>query len=178
MATYIYLEDASGQILLEDGSASQILLENSPEADGEVTLTDELRVDTWEFDSPEPNPADRDDINYYVAFQMMDNGAENLDKRIEAIRVTCQTTSNGKVQIHGYQQGDTIDRDDIDDGTNAEYEMSITNATAVTRHKRVKGGPKNLSIWCPRFSGTWDGTGDRDRLDELIIEFNIHGTKK
>jgi hypothetical protein len=177
MADYIELEASADQILLEDDSGL-ILLESSEAADGEVAVTDELRIDTWEFDSPEPNVGDRDDIDYYLAWQVMDGGAENIDKRIEAIRATCKTSDNGKVQIHKFQQGDDIDKDAIEAGTGAAYEVAIADATAVTRHKRKKGGPKGMALFSVRFSGTWDGTNDRDRLDELVIELTSHGTKK
>ena len=176
MADFLLKEDSS-YLLLEDGS-SKYLLESSTDATGEITPTDQLRIDTWEFDSPEPNVDDRDPINYYVAFQLMDNGAENIDKKLDAIRVTCKTSDNGKVQIYVFQQGDVIDKDNIESGTSPTYEIDIPDATEVTRHKRVKGGPKNMSIWLMRYSGTWTGIGDRDRSDEIILELGFHGTKK
>jgi hypothetical protein len=176
MANYLLIETGDN-LLLEDG-VSLFLLETDT-AEGEVAVTSTLRFDSWEFGVSEPNTADRDDINYYIAFQMLDNGVENQDKAIDAIRVTAQTSDNGKVQIHGFEQGDDIVRSDIDDGLNARYEINITDATTVTRHKRVKGGPKNMALWCPRFSGTWTGlTDEPDRLDEMVIEVRVVGTKK
>ena len=172
---YLLLEN-SDNILLEDG-VSLFLLESSS-VTGEVSPTSLLRIDSWEFSSIEPNAEDRDPIDFYISWQMMDNGVENLDKEVLAIRATCSTSSDGKVQIHGFEQGEEINREDVDDGLNALYEIDIPNATIVTRHRRVKGGSKNMAIWTPRFSGTWDGTGEPSRLDELVIEYRIKGTKK
>jgi len=176
MAFFLLLESGDNY-LLENGTDA-FLLETSPGADGEVAPTSELRIDTFVFAESEPNVGDRDDINYYIAFQMMDLGIENIDKRLQAIRVTGKTTDNGKVQIHAYQQADTIDRDTIDAGTGAEYEVNIPDATEVTRHKRIKGGPKNIGMFSLRISGTWTGVGDADRIDEIVCEIDTHGTKK
>lgn len=176
MADYIQLEVSTDKILLENDSGF-ILLESSPDEDNEVTITDELRIDTWEWDSPEPNPEDRDPIDYYIAWQLMDNGSENLDKRIEAYRLNGKISDNGKFQIHAIAQGGAINRDDIDNGDNAVYEKDLDDMSNILRGRRIKEGPKNMSLWCPRISGTWDGVGDPDRIDEVVIEVSVHGAK-
>ena len=176
MAIEYLLLESGDNILLEDG-VSLFLLESSS-VTGEVSPTSLLRIDSWEFDSLESNPADRDPISYYISWQTMDMGSENIDKRLEAIRVTGKTSSDGKVQIHAFQQGEEIDRSLIDSGTTPTYEVDIPDATVVTRHRRIKGGCKNMALFSVRVSGEWDGLNAPDRIDEIIAEITTHGTKK
>lgn len=143
----------------------------------EIPPTDTFGIDTWEFDTPEPLEIDRDPIDYYIAWQMMDDGAENRNKKIDAIRIT----GKGKslvVQIHAASPGGVINKADLESGSNARAAVLFDDSTAVTRYERKKRKIKNLSIWTARYSGTWDGTGIRDRLDELVIEGSLAGTKK
>ncbi len=115
---------------------------------------------------------------------MMDNGSENRDKRISTIRVT----GKGKdiaVQIHAASPGDEISRPNIEDGVGARYEAHFDDSTEVTRYAEKKTNVKNLSIWTARYSGTddqqdvdEDGNLVRDRLDELVMLGDSHGTRR
>lgn len=177
MADYIQLEPNTDRILLEDDSGL-ILLESTPPA-GEVGYSSNLGVDTWEFDSPEPLVINRSPINYFIASQWLDNGDENICKKIDAVRVTAKNSTNGKLQIHTIEEGEQIINDNLETGTSPDYEVNIPSSSEVVRNPRIKGGPKNASLWSMRYSGTWDGqTDEKDRLDEIVIEFSRHGTKK
>lgn len=158
----------------EEGSSS----EESSEEDNEVPYGgDGLGIDTWQFDTVEDDPADRDPIESYVAFQFMDNGGESRNKLISAIRLTGKF-GDPEVQIHAASPGDTIDIEDVEDGTNARVSVPFADSTEITRYERKKVQAKNLSMWTARVGWTWDGLGDPDRLDELIIEGRTHGTEK
>ncbi len=107
----------------------------------------------------------------------MDNGAESTNKLVSGIRLTGKLT-NSKVSIHAASPGDEIDKVDIEDGTDYRARVSFADSNIPTRYERKKVKVKNLSIWTARFSGRWDGIGERDRLDELIIEGSSHGVTK
>lgn len=147
------------------------------EEDPEIPYTPEYGIDTWQFDTPEELLADRDPIDYYIAYQMMDNSAEARSKKIDAIRITAKAGSP-VVQIHAASPDDDISKADIENGTNARATIAFASSTEVRRYSRKKVKIKNLSLWTARYSGTWDGTNERDRLDELIIEGDTHGTEK
>lgn len=166
------LEDGVSNIVLEDGSGV-LLLEDIPEVEPDA----EFGIDTWQFDTPEPVVADRDPITGYLVWQFMDNGAENVPKKISAIRATAKG-SDISVQIHAARPGGVIDKENIETGTLARYEATFADSSEVTRYARKKVNIRQLSIWAARYETTWDGVGDRDRLDELIIEGDTHGTKK
>lgn len=146
------------------------------EEDNEVDLGI-IRMDTWEFDSPEPVVGDRDPVTGYVTYQYMDNGAENRDKKISAIRVTARG-SDINVQIHAASPGEEIGRNDIETGTNARATVTFADSNEVTRYAEKKVNIRNLSIWTARFEMTWDGAGERSRLDELVISGDTHGTRR
>lgn len=149
-----------------------------PAVDTPATPPTELAgFGTYQYDTPEDLLADRDPINGYLVWQYMDQGAEDRNKKIDAVRITAKG-KDVNVQIHAASPGDEIDRDDIEDGVNARISVDFADSTEVTRYERKKIKSKNLSIWTVRYSTIWDGTGIRDRLDELIISGDVHGTKK
>lgn len=137
----------------------------------------EFAVDTWQFDTPEDDPNDRDPIGWYLAWQSMDNSSESRDKSLTAIRVTGKLTS-AAISIHAASPGDVIDRADIEVGTDPRALVILDDSVDVTRYEREKVKVHNLSLWTARISGTWNGQGRKDRLDELVIEGQPHGVSK
>lgn len=154
----------------DEGSSSE---ENVPEVAPDETYA----FDTWQFDTPEPVEADRDPVAWYLLWQVMDNGAESRCKQTTFFRVTAKTT-NGRLQIHGTGPDGDLDRDAIAAGENPLSEQEIADTSTMHRHKRQPLRVRNLSLWAPRISGEWDGVGNKDRLDELVIEGRPHGRAK
>jgi hypothetical protein len=162
------------------GAAVEPSTDPPPDPEDPVTPPTETDTffNTYEFDSQEDDPADREPIAYYLAWQMMDNSAEAMSKLIDKIRVTAKGKSL-RVQIHAASPNGEIDRDGVDDGTGAIGEATFEDSQAITRYAEEKVKFKNLSIWTARYSGIDDGQDDiRDRLDELIIRGRPHGTAK
>jgi hypothetical protein len=163
------------------GSSEESSEEGSSEED---PVFGDVGFDTWQFDTPEPLKADRDPIDYFLAYQMMDNGSENRDKKIDTIRITGKGKSIA-VQIHAASPGDALSRQNIEDGVSPRHTTTFADSTEVTRYKEKKVKIKNLSIWTARYSGTDDGQDEdangelvRDRLDELVILGDTHGTRR
>lgn len=161
-----------------EGSASaEAPPSEEPEVPPDEYVANRFAISTWQFDTPEPDPADRDPISYYLAYQLMDQGSENRDKVISAVRVTAKAT-DAEVTIHAASPGDEIDKTDIEDGVNYRARATFADSNEVTRYERVKLRVRNLSIWTIRYAGIWDGLGSRDRLDELVVEGRGHGVQK
>ena len=159
----------------EESSSSEE--DESSEEDNEVPYSPDFGIDTFQWDTPEDDPEDRDPIDCYVAFQFMDNGGESRNKLISAVRLTGKM-KDPEVQIHAASPGEEIDIEDVEAGTNARATIQFPDSSQVTRYERKKVMVKNNSIWTARVGWTWDGTGDPDRLDELVIEGRAHGTEK
>lgn len=134
------------------------------------------QIDTWQWDTPEVEN-DFAPINWYVAHQYSDGGAEAQSKQIKAVRITGKTT-RGEIQIHGTSPGDVVSRENVEGGVNSRASFEIRDVNDVTRHERVKMRVRNMSLALVRVSGTWDGAGTRDRLDEIAVEGETTGTTK
>lgn len=117
-----------------------------------------------------------DAISYYVAFQPSDAQNESTQKAIRAFRPTGKLTSP-VIQVHGAAPGGTLSISDIENGTNSiTGNISLTTTTSITRYLKKKYLVKNLGLFTVRLSGTYGGTGDVDRLEELVLDLDLnHG---
>lgn len=115
---------------------------------------------------------------YYLVWQISDDGAENLSKVVSGVRPDGKFTSMN-LQIHGARAGGELDITDMEDGTNSfTGNISFANSTQQTVYleKRIK--IKNLAKYAIRISGTWNGSGMKDRLDEIAVRFDVHGKRR
>ena len=110
-------------------------------------------------------------------WQPSDDGEENISKQIHSIRPTGKL-SNCSVQVHGARPGGNLSVSDMASGLNAIGSTTFENSTDVERYIPKKVKVKNLSIYALRLAGEWNGTGKRDRLDELVIEVSPHGRRR
>ena len=115
------------------------------------------------------NEANGKPIDYYFAITPSDAGEEMRTKKITAARVTGKF-SDGALQFHGTRDGGSLSIADIEAGTNALLSVTLTDAASITRQFRKKFTLRRLDLLCVRFAGTWDGSGDPDRIDELVLE--------
>lgn len=127
-------------------------------------------VGTFRYAEPAGAP-----VPYYFAFQPTDLGEEEKAKFIRSFRVTGRVTAP-VVQVHGAGWGGSVNIADIENGTNSiSGNISLGTTTQITRAFKKKQLVKNLQMYVLRVSGTWDGTGEPDRLDEVAVEIGIHG---
>lgn len=130
-----------------------------------------VEVNTFRFD------AGTSPVVYYLAPQLSDSGEELRPKRIgPAVRVTGKVTS-GNVKVYGAASASAIPVADIEAGTNALATLSLSNGTNVTEGGIVRVNAKNLRQHTVRVEGTWDGTGERDTIHEIIYEYNVEGSR-
>jgi hypothetical protein len=89
------------------------------------------------------------------------------------------------IQIHGAKPGQPVSIDNMENGTGAtdtdayfSGNIAFTSTTRSTRYleKRVK--IKNLAVYAVRISGTWNGSGIQDRLEEVVLEVSTHGSPR
>lgn len=116
-------------------------------------------------------------IPYYIVFQPTDLGEELRSKMMRSIRVTGRVNSL-VAQIHGAAPGGEVSIANIEAGTNSlSGDITIGSSSGLRRMFRTKYLVKNLGIAALRLAGTWPGTGDPDRIDEVVIEVGTHGRK-
>jgi hypothetical protein len=131
-----------------------------------------VQIDTFRW-----NTASGTAVNWYAAHQFTDGESENQSKSVRAMRATGKFT-NGLLQLYGYDSAVNISVTDIENGTNYQESISLGTITDVQQTNREEGVWPNLAVFTVRVSGTYSGSGDADRLDEIICEFTPEGNRK
>lgn len=109
-------------------------------------------------------------INWYVASEFIDENNEGLIT-IEGVAVRAHT-NGGSVGIHGPRTGDDIPVVDLQN-SNASSEsgpITLPASTAVKEGARSKIRVKDLRSYAVRIDGTFSGTGELHRVDEVVID--------
>lgn len=116
--------------------------------------------------------------NWYLVPQL-DDSADNLrDKVIKAFVATGKMT-NPQFSIYGYGPAEDINVDDIETGINsASGKKALPSTTHVQRTARKQINVPNCMLHTARLEGIWDGTGMKDRIDEIVYEVARQGIRR
>lgn len=115
---------------------------------------------------------------YFIVLQLSDYGDELRDHLVKAFRVTGKVT-NAKVKIYKYGPLENVEMSDLETGTNsATGAIILSDTTAVQQSRRFPVNVKNAKGSTIRIEGNWPGTGDRDRVDEVVIEAARQGVRR
>lgn len=124
---------------------------------------------------------DLTEMPWYLVWQISDDGTENMSKQIHSIRPSGKFTEM-HVQVHGAKPGQIISIANMENGDNAtdgqayfSGNIPFGNTAKPTRYLERRVSLKNLAVYALRISGTWNGSGIKDRLEELVIEISTHG---
>lgn len=136
-----------------------------------------FQTKTYRFDEDDPaNPVTS--MPYYLIWQPSDDGVEDLCKQIHSLRPEGKFTGL-KAQIHGSRPGGELIISDMENGTNSlSGDMTFADSDEITMYLKRKAKLKNLGKYAIRLSGTWNGSGMKDRLDELDVEVSAHGKRR
>jgi hypothetical protein len=83
------------------------------------------------------------------------------------------------MDLYGYGADDDIDIAALEDNTDSvsgAVSLGTTTGTKITTRKQLCC--PNLNMYTPRVSGTWAGTGTKDRVDEILVEAAIEGVRR
>lgn len=117
-------------------------------------------------------------VDYYLASNFSDSGEELRPKRLgPSFKVAGKITS-GSLKVYGASSTQAIPVSDLEAGTNALATLTLSNGTNVTEGAALKANIKNLRQHAVRVSGTWSGSGTRDRLEEVVYELSVEGARK
>lgn len=120
-------------------------------------------------------------VDYFIAWQPTDDGVEDRPKAIKAVRAVGKLLSNvsgAQVQIIGMEPGESLDMSLIETHLFTGDPFLPSGVTSVTQYDRQEIDIDNLIQWLPRVVGTWPGTGEKDRLDELVVESVVRGARR
>jgi hypothetical protein len=135
---------------------------------GAVATT--VQVDTFRW-----NTVGSSGLDYFAAWQLTNAGAPRQDKEIGAIQVTGQFTEC-EAMVYGYSQTEPIDLSDIENGVDSlSGAINLGTQSLPQELERVELNVSNAALFTVRVGGTWDGTGDPDRLDKVMLEYQPVG---
>ena len=115
---------------------------------------------------------------YYLVPQLSDSGLELRDKVIKAVRITGKfNAANFKLYAYGATEG--INLADIELGTNSRTgAVAIPDTALVTQTRRFQVNVTRAALHTIRIEGQWDGTGMKDRIDEIEYELAEQGVRR
>jgi hypothetical protein len=119
-------------------------------------------------------------VNYRIAWQFTDAGVENRPKKVKRPAVRGKITNNGTVGIHGCYIDEEIDMVGLAAGnsTSKTGPIALSDSVAGVRYRPAEDvGVEGLMIFSLEVEGQWDGTGERDRIDEVTCEVVVQGAR-
>lgn len=115
-------------------------------------------------------------VQWYIAFQPSDMGEERRQKAIRRLRVTGRSAA-AIIQVHGARAGGDIDIDDIEAGTNSlSGNITVPASTGIERQTEIPYLVERLQVASLRYADEWDGVSELNRLDEIVLDVDVHGT--
>lgn len=164
-----------GDVFIEDDTRDMIVC-GVAQVDGHLEflaggrLGAGVQVDTFRW-----NTISGDPVNYYAAWQLTNAGAPRQDKELKAIQVTGKFTE-GEALVYGYSQTEPIDLSDLETGINSlSGSINLGTQSLPQDLERVELNVSNAGLFTARVGGTWDGTGEPDRLDKVVLEYQPLG---
>jgi hypothetical protein len=117
-------------------------------------------------------------VNWFLVPQLSDSGVELRDKTIKSFRATGKMT-NPQFQIYSYGPEEGIDVAAIEAGTDSTTgAILLTDTTQVTQTPRHQINVVNAMTHTVRLAGIWPGTGEPDRVDEIVYEVSQQGVRR
>lgn len=135
-----------------------------------------LSMAAYRFDTTYPGVTS---VTYRQAWQFSDGGNEKRLKKIKNPRVTGLLHS-ATIGIHGAEPGEDISADDLESG-NANSKsgaIALTNSSEVNYRPSEDVVVSGLGVYTLCVEGTWPGTGEKDRIDEVAVETVIRSGRK
>ena len=117
-------------------------------------------------------------VDFYLASNFTDSGEELRPKRLgPSFKVAGKVTS-GQLKVYGAASSQAVPVSDLEAGTNALATLSLSNGVSVTEGAALKANVKNVRQHAVRLSGTYSGSGARDRIEEVVYELNVEGSRR
>lgn len=132
-----------------------------------------IRTYRWNAGSGTPVPA-------YLAWGFSDDSVENRPKLVSAVRVTGKLSGTPTAGIHTVQPGEKVNVTLLET-TNvgcASDPITLPTDTDVAQTDRIELNVDNAMQYTVRIDSTWDGTSRKDRIDEVVLETEVEGSRR
>lgn len=115
---------------------------------------------------------------WYLVSAPSDGGNELRGKNVKTLRGTGKLT-NASMTCYGYNIGNGINTDDLENGTNASTRpQSLPNSVNVAQSPRKSINVKGAVLSCLRIQGDDRGQSRRDEVHELVSEWSIQDARR
>jgi hypothetical protein len=168
-----------GDVLLTSDSQDMIVCgaatvkENLDFLCGGRNSSDVMTVDTYRFDAQSG-----ESVPWSITWTFSDSGEEERPKWIRSVRATAKTT-NASMGIFGSQSSQPIPVSTLEQGPSASSSgaIALPDTTEVTPSMRTPITLPFQRQWAVQIAGEWPGTGEPDRVDEVVVEASISGAR-
>jgi hypothetical protein len=127
-----------------------------------------LSVDTFQW-----NAVSGETVPYYVAWELQAADIVDRNKSVKAIRANGKFT-NAQLQVFGFDSATAEDLTNIENGTNAQVTISLGTTANVETTDRVRINAPNNFVFCPRISGTYNGSDAViDKINGCTLEYMV-----
>lgn len=121
-------------------------------------------------------------VPWYLAWQFTDNGSEDRPNHIgKYFGIVGKIGAGGTAGVYGAEPGESIPVAALEAGdhsTSKSGTITIPASSTVTEYDDIELNIDNLKQFTVRIDGTWNGTGSRDRIDEVCLESYPLGARR
>lgn len=121
-------------------------------------------------------------VPYYLATEFTDLGSEAHTKHIGPFfSVVAKQAAGGTAGVYGAEPGDSIPVSDLEAGNHATSKsgtITLPATATVSQENVIELNIDNLKQFAVRVDGTWAGTGERDRIDEIVLQAYPTGARR
>ncbi len=112
-------------------------------------------------------------VNWFVVWPFFDGGDFAADKTVTGFAATCLTGTGGNAGIHGGVSGADVALSTAltDNTVAASGVINLPTSTAIKHTEYFKLNVKELRSFTARVAGQYTGTGEKHRIDELMVEW-------
>jgi hypothetical protein len=136
-----------------------------------------VAVGTYRFDSSAETATESEvtaDEDWYLSWNYSDDGQEINAKTITGLAVTGHFEQGATVKLYGVKPQGTIDFSLLSSGSSASktFTIPVTSGLSRSGFKLVDWGP--YSLYAIRI----EGTGNADRLDEIVLQYEVNSSEQ
>jgi hypothetical protein len=120
-----------------------------------------------------------DPVPHLIGWQLSDAGEEQRPKQIKHPRVIGKLTA-ANFGIHGAEVGEEIDIDVFEAGNvgSKTGAIGLASSNGILWGSREEVIVTELMTFAPMIVGEWDGVLPRDRIDEVILDVMVRGSRR
>lgn len=133
-------------------------------------------VRTYRWDDPTAAIS----VPAWLAWQFSDWGEERRPKAVKVLAVKGKLSAGSTAGIHGAAPGEAIPVSTLEAGNSGSKSGSIALVASATvaEGDEIRLDVDNLKQFTVRVDTTWNGTGEQDRIDEVVIDAEVRGAHR